>query len=677
METSARNISLEYYPKLTRMQPSKIGGFNPLFSMISNEQLEDLPESILLDSLKGAVQTILSSYTGYFDLFSEMIQNALDATEKKRREVGDTYTPQIWIEINMKDSSLRVVDNGCGMTLNEFLLCFRPNTTFKKGQNLRGHKGVGATFLAYGYNYVNLQTKKNEATCYGSVLRQGRMWIEDEKGKTKSPAYEEINFEVPELTKETSGTAIEIRLGGKNEKPKDFGYYGAVTATQWFDMLRITTPLGGVYLENPNLDSLPVINLKVTDKYENVTTITPQKRVEFYYPHDIPNVKVQSLTDVKKEYDKFEGSSQTKDKKVSNEFKNLEVIWDIWDSKAILDYAKFKITDNEKLLIQEFNICVYGAMVDSTKTFKAANKAMGLNDRNVMRGGLQLATDGMPQGEIITIPLKRYTGYQFTTLILVHFKKGNPDMGRKTFQPELTELAQELAVKITGIFIEHIDFLRPDTGSEKTLAPDRARYDWIRKIVNYRETNQLSTFSKNFSYLCKPQEEQDAVAVFHQLIGCGIIKGLFFYCSEYNDKYDGLLEYMYDSPECFYSSENPLGVRNDMPLNLPSEPKVIEYKYDFDSILTDITKEKKYFEHLNIVVCWQANGDFTQNLTLKSLLIEGEGNIRTIFGSTHVGYLPGQYSNHKIEVIVLEELISYLTDPVYEIANQKRKYDYR
>jgi hypothetical protein len=660
------------------MPLSKISGFNPLFSIISNNQFEDLPESILSDSIKGAVQTILSSYTGYFDLFSETIQNALDATEKKAREGIIGYVPQIWIEINMKDASLKVIDNGCGMTLSEFLLCFRPNTTFKKGLNLRGNKGVGATFLAYGYNYVNLQTKHN-ANSYSAVLRQGRMWIEDEKGKTKSPAYEENTFDVQELLNEKSGTSIEIRLGGKNEKPKDFGYYGAVTAPQWYDLLRITTPLGGVYFETPNPNTIPIINLTVTDKYENVTKIQPQRRVEFYYPHEIPDINEKMLGDVIKEYDKYEGSSQTKEKKVGNEFKNLNVLWDIWNSEEVLKNSKFKFTEEQKTLMQEHNIIVYGAMVDSISTFKAANKAMGLNERSVMKGGLQLATDGMPQGEIITIPLKRYAGYQFTTLIIVHFKKGNPDMGRKTFQPELTELAQELAVKITGIFIEHIEFLRPDTGSEKNLIPDRAKYDWIRRIVNYREISQLNfkSIHQNFSYLCKPQEEQDAVAVFHQLIGCGIIRGLFFYCSEFNDKYDGLIEYNYEDESYFFSNDNPLGVRNDIPLNLPSEPKVVEYKYDFDSILNDITKEKKYFEHLNLVVCWKATGDYTKNLILKSLLLENEGNVRTIYGSTHVGYLPGLYSNHKIEVIVLEELISYILHPEHEIANQKSKYDYK
>lgn len=655
-----------------------IGGFDPLFSIVPSAQLAEIPQSIFSESIKGSVQTILSSYTGYFDIFSEGIQNALDATEKKYREIGDSYVPKIWIEINMKESSLRITDNGCGMSLNEFLLCFRPNTSFKKGLKLRGNKGVGATFLAYGFNYVNLQTKRGNSS-YGAVLRQGRMWIEDETNHMKPPTYEESNTKIEQLEAEISGTSIEIRLNGRNEKPKDFSYYGATTAKQWFDMLRITTPLGGIYLENPDLDSLPLIHLSVIDKNDNKSKITPEKRVEFYYPHDIPNIKVQSLTDIAAEYNRVDGGLMTKDKKISNDYKNLNVMYDIWDSKKLLENHKFKFSEQESIMIQEHNISAYGAMVDSVSTFKAVNQAMGLNNRAVMKGGLQLATDGMPQGEVITIPLKRYTGYQFNTLIIVHFKKGNPDMGRKTFQPELTDLAKEISVKITNTFIEFIEVLRPDTGSAKTLIPDREKYDWISRVVKYRENNQFASqaIHSNFSYLCKPQEEQDAVAVFHQLVGAGIIRGLSFYSTEYNDKYDGLFEYLYTDESFLFSEHTPLGVRTDIPLNTPSEPKVIEYKYDFSSILTEISKERKYFEHISLVVCWKATGNFTENLLLKSLLIEEEANSRTIFGSTHIGYLPGKLSKHEIEVIVLEELINFLTDREHESAHQKIKYSFK
>jgi hypothetical protein len=44
-----------------------------------------------------AVLNILKSYTGYFDVFSELIQNALDAIDARKR-LGHNFIPKISIE---------------------------------------------------------------------------------------------------------------------------------------------------------------------------------------------------------------------------------------------------------------------------------------------------------------------------------------------------------------------------------------------------------------------------------------------------------------------------------------------------------------------------------------------------------------------------------------------------
>ena len=46
--------------------------------------------------------------------------------------------------------------------LDEVKYFLRPNVSFKTGTDLRGHKGVGATFLAYGYSSFSVQTKQGD-----------------------------------------------------------------------------------------------------------------------------------------------------------------------------------------------------------------------------------------------------------------------------------------------------------------------------------------------------------------------------------------------------------------------------------------------------------------------------------------------------------------------------------
>src|SRR5438094_510214 len=130
-----------------------LDGFDPLSG--NGENLASAG-SVFEDATKRVIHNILRSYTGYFDLFSEAIQNALDAVEIAQRKGSNEYEPKIWITIDIPASRFRIVDNGIGMNLDEFKYCFRPNVSFKKGASVRGEKGVGATFLAYGFSFVSL-----------------------------------------------------------------------------------------------------------------------------------------------------------------------------------------------------------------------------------------------------------------------------------------------------------------------------------------------------------------------------------------------------------------------------------------------------------------------------------------------------------------------------------------
>lgn len=45
-----------------------------------------------------------------------------------------------------------------------------------------------------------------------------------------------------------------------------------------------------------------------------------------------------------------------------------------------------------------------------------------------------------------------------------------------------------------------------------------------------------------------------------------------------------------------------------------------------------------------------------------------------IYGATHIAYLRDSFSRHKIEIVILEDLINYLVNLDEEIANQKSKH---
>ncbi len=47
--------------------------------------LESDEPDLVIAAQKREIRNILKSYTGYYDLFSELLQNALDAVEKPQR----------------------------------------------------------------------------------------------------------------------------------------------------------------------------------------------------------------------------------------------------------------------------------------------------------------------------------------------------------------------------------------------------------------------------------------------------------------------------------------------------------------------------------------------------------------------------------------------------------------
>ena len=603
-----------------------LSGFDPLESSHGEGTSAS---GVFEDATKRVIHNILRSYTGYFDLFSEAIQNSLDAVEMTQRLRNKEYVPTIWITIDIPAARFRIVDNGTGMNVEEFKYCFRPNVSFKKGANVRGEKGVGATFLAYGFSFVSLQSKKNNEQL-SVILRQGRQWAEDERGVIPRPTFELQPFTVPELATEESGTCLEI-ISGKShgERPKDFTWIGAQNATQWYEVLRIKTPLGGIYLTSSKFS--PKLHITVISS-ENSKTTLETNRAEYYYPHEIPDLKVQALGDLVSAQNKIQGDASTKLKNLSQEFKRLDCIYDVWTKEVLLaENSEFASTLNEQMreLIERHRVVVYGAFLSTAKTWSRLNDdVLKLRKgQKLIYGGLQLASDNMAQGDLNVIPLTSAIGYQSNAHIIVHFEEGSPDMGRKVFQPELTRLGELLAIRTVTIFRRFLQYLRPDSGAQ-SITPDRELYEWKKDQERFRDEHPLSLAlnGHRFSLLSYPRQEQDVVGLFFELIGCHVLKGYKLFGTSMSDRYDSLFMMDYDPDDGVYfqGEDSRLGIDKNFPSG-KTEPKILEYKFSLDGLVADLEKEEKFIKHVDLVVCWSAGKAYKQKFLLEPLLVGDEG----------------------------------------------------
>ena len=183
----------------------------------------------------------------------------------------------------------------------------RPNVSFKSYREARGHKGVGASFLAYGFSAIKAQSFRGN-TKIAALLRQGRQWAEDTSETISRPTFEEQEFSVKELIGESSGTSIEVILGNdQGVRPRNLSWLGAHNADQWAEVLRIKTPVGGVYLETSRFS--PNIIINVINAEGNTSSVTLDKP-EYYYPHEFPGIKAESISGIEKALVKNSGKSR-------------------------------------------------------------------------------------------------------------------------------------------------------------------------------------------------------------------------------------------------------------------------------------------------------------------------------------------------------------------------------
>lgn len=644
-----------------------LNGFDPLEVNLDPSGLE---RNIAQDAVKREVLNILKSYTGYFDCFSELLQNALDALDA--RATAEGFAPKLWIKIDIGGGRITVIDNGSGMDLNQVKFCFRPNVSFKSRKVSRGHKGVGATFLAYGFSAIRIFTKTSSSTISGQ-MRNGRQWAEDHTDSYPRPVFELSELRPIELENEKSGTAIEILIG---EQRPQLPWLGASSAAQWYDVLRIKTPLGGIYLSAGGRKQDTVVTVDVMDLAGTITQLA-DKNTEYYYPHDMPILqKVASISEIEKAVAEIKGDPSTRLNRLNDKYRRLDAMYEVWSGKDILADAVLSrnLDEDQKILVEKHNVTVYGCFVSTAKSWGVFQKETLKVRTNavLLRGGLQFASDFMPQGDLSVIPLTSTIGYQANTHVIIHLTDGNPDMGRKVFQPEIKVLGDELARRIVDVFKRYLSLVREDTGISN-IQSSRILWEFKKQQEEHLSKHPLQFRSgdRKLSIISEPQSEQDVVALFHELLGMGLLQGFGIYSTSESEKYDCIFHTDVTSREQLFSEEQPLGVSERVLEDGQSPPWVLEYKFDSDSLIADFSKELKHISDVRLLVCWSIGSKTRAEFNLRPYLAGDEGSTRQIFGTTHAAY---QDRELRFDIIALQDLLAFSRDRDGESARQRQLY---
>ena len=336
--------------------------------------------------------------------------------------------------------------------------------------------------------------------------------------------------------------------------------------------------------------------------------------------------------------------------KLSDRFKEQNAIYQIWDTGSLVKLFPGAADEGSRDLVTKYSIEAYGFFCYSTKIWDYFNDSVAKlrkGQRILLKGGLQLATDGMPQGDLLVIPLTSQIGYQNQAHVVVHFARADPDLGRKGFQPELREIAEQISVAIVNTLKRWRHLLKKDSGAMPSIVGEGKLDDWIQLQRQHEADHPLAIKNPNFfapmkeiSITAVPLSEQDVVVLFNQLIAGGVIRGMKLMATSSHQQYDGIYRFMVKEPlqnHLFDKEANPLGVQTMQHTSeFSSKPYVLEYKQNVDALIQEFESQEKQESDISLVVAWDIGSEWKKRYTVTSLLDSSNIQHRPFHGITHI-----------------------------------------
>lgn len=643
---------------------------------------ETVEESLLRDRQKRNIYSILHSYVGWYDPFSELIQNALDSVDKRSALAEAKYQKRISIKVNAQDNSVTVSDNGVGLDEAAFQQFLAPNVSFKDA-TARGSKGVGATYLAYGFNYLRVDTRtKNFSAC--GEMEGGRNWLHDSSAPQNPHVYPtEAQSLDPIFNEFDTGASVTVRFDA-NTRPSDLGWPNLNSAQSWAVALQIKTALG------PLISSLEVDASIVHVAKGGTESKYKLDSIRYLSPHTFYD-RVRRYEDVLSKLDQHVQRVGVH-AGIPGAIKNLNAVYIEWSSEDILNNTE--LTEDQRIFLANHPVKLLASYMYSARVWEELSKKIGCRPTaNIFNPGIQLAADNMPQGEVIQVPLRRYTGRQNQVHFVIHFSNCIVDLGRKGFHKDFVDFAKHLAQEIVQRDFSKVKAcLRVDDFRRTGIIEQEKINSWKVKLADHERQKPLLLKNDNFfkpihevSVTAEPSREQDVIALFNQLLAGGVIRGIKVIGTNEFMTYDGAYRVVcgpeYDNHE-FNTVQNPLGIgctqRVDFEVSFPhgflsTEMKILGYKFSVDGFITDVTTGDKKVADVDLLIAWEFGTEHEQFFSVQSLLVPDGESHRQYHGVTHL--LFDEHGNHAMDAIILKDLISFLNDTPGESARQASLYE--
>ncbi len=610
--------------------------------------------------LKTQIQGILESYNGKYDILNELVQNAVDAIEDAfSGQKNLTELPEIEVYINLQSNTVRVSDNGVGINRDDAKSLIAPHFTLKnkaikqRKLNYRGYKGVGLTFIACISNSIKFCTKYDGVDVFSAEVNGLNSWVNSEES-TSPPNLLQSTFESDFIKSHNRGSSFEIQVDS-TKIPK------GITLEGWEWVLRTQTAIGYFNLnEKEEWQKKIKVVLNVID--ESGQILTPKNKTnidfEFLYPHKA----FPESADINEMLNKSENKVSI-DKKYRRKYFTL---FGFWDNSSIK--KQLADSDNEltAVLIDKYKVSAYGCFLHSSTLWGELNKKYSSKHRSFWKAGIQIVVNSMPTGKIIDVGLITTMSRKERIFTLVSFEGTGikSDLGRKEFQDDIGEVSREITRKIIGIFSGNTELLKPPHLAHGEN-PTEQEYTMDEKIEKFVNAPELGFEKLSFKKI--PQNEQDTIALFHELIGKDILLGYQVLGLSYSqDQYDAVIKYsLSDNKDSVYDEKKvPLGISatHFKKKSILTKPKNLEFKKYLSELINDFDAGTKLFAQIKYVVCWDIGDTNTfkeSDYSLEELNENHTEDKRMYYGVTHHLYTTSDGAL-PISVICLKTVLQIL-----------------
>jgi hypothetical protein len=601
----------------------------------SNETRIDIFDLGSDETQRQFIRNIIDSYHHDWDVLAELCQNAVDGIREKNPANG-----RIQIRFDRANRTIEVSDTGIGMSREKVSRALSPNVTFKRGQaKLIGEKGLGLTFCAFRANRITIETSPGDGSVHTVVFEGGRDWVEERR--TSRP---------------------EVLLTTRRESTGSFTRVTAFDVNADFD------------LEERRLRHLLLTKTAMGSTYP-LWPILEKKDAEIEVSLSLPQIDGSEKTIIL-EHSYWHPADHLLHKKTLQEVKELA------QNNKIRDFKGWGLTDNREISVSGKTAHVYTLMlsVPEYDQLAAQEGLLGrykLRQRDAERSGgevvrpeepgdvepgIYLSVRGMPTGIALPFPTgTTEAGYWNNFYFLVEAEWLSFDAGRKVV-PGRTQEVIKRACKI--IWDEMRTWKTRFIGHEGEDSVDQfAESQKFRTRVEKVQGFPALGLGK-IPFAKEPQTEQATIAVFHEILGRGLLKGYQTFDINTSSTYDAIIRYSLSGTDvgsvALQIWREKLNKKTTQ--SIEYFPLNVEFKHEAADILEDFEDNTKYLEQIDLVVCWNCDdqqfesaGVAVHTVERDAELFSGAGK-RLEFGAS----FSTQRNVYVIYVIELKQLVKRL-----------------